>query len=355
MNDQSQMNVLFISADQMRADSIGCYGNQHVRTPNIDRIVERGVRFSNAICQNPTCTPSRVSVMTGLYPRTHGVLSNGISMPNNLPTLPGVLAQSGYRTSICGKAHFRPHEKSMTDRSMCLEYSGVGPYYGFEEFHLNDDVKRGEYWEYIAMHHPEHLAAAMDLDETGTSRTAALKYWKNPIPAELHQTSWIADRAIEYIEHDHDEPFFLWCSFVDPHHPYNAPEPYHSMYDPDEIPLPRMDEESINHFPPFYDMNRSSRTDWSERTWKELIASYYAMITLIDDNIGRLIKALERTGQDKNTLIVFFADHGELLGDRGMLVKGAYHIDSLINVPLVIYDPRVNTKQHVHKSVCAAH
>jgi len=172
MMNAEKMNVLFISADQMRADTVGCYGHPLVRTPHIDGLASRGVRFDNAICQNPTCTPSRVSVMTGLYPRTHGVLSNGISMPTELPTLPGILTEHGYDTCICGKAHFKPHEKGLKDRSMCVEHSGVGSYYGFREYHLNDDVKRGEYWEYIALNHPEHLAAAMDMDENGRSRTA---------------------------------------------------------------------------------------------------------------------------------------------------------------------------------------
>jgi len=334
-------NFIVMIADQMRADCIGCYGNSDVDTPNLDRLAGDGVKFTSAIAQNPTCTPSRASIITGRYPHNHGVLSNGIPLPEVERALPQMLAEAGYRTCACGKVHLRPHERSLEDRTWCLEYEGSGPYYGFQEVHLSDDYKLGEYLDFIEREHPEYLAAARDVDDEGKSRSGSCGCWRADLPPELHQTSWVTDQAIRFIESNREGPFFLWCGFTDPHHPFNPPEPYYSMYSPSETSLPWPGRCDLSKFPPHWQALGKSRSDWDEETWRKHLCLYYGMISLIDHNVGRLLRRLDELGLAEETFVLFCADHGELMGDHGLMFKGPYHLEALIRIPLIWRGPGV--------------
>ena len=320
-------NFLIFCCDQLRADCLGCEGHELAVTPNINSIAEGGVRFSRAYVQNPLCSPSRATMITGRYPRSHGCLCNGTPLPEDEITLPAVLGEAGYATCATGKVHLRPHEVSLEDHTWIQEYEGDGPYYGFQQVHLSDDYKLGGYLRWIDEQHPEWSDEARDIED-GRSRSGSTEAWHSRLPAELHQSSWIADRAIEFIGEADEQPFFLWCSFVDPHHPFSPPAPYSEMYERAAIPVPEMVD--LSAFGPHWAARQQASAGRSSEEWREIIALYLGMISLIDDCVGRVLATLEEQGLAENTVVGFVNDHGELLGDHGLLLKGPFLLESMI-------------------------
>ncbi len=335
-----QPNIVFFMTDQQRADTLGCYGNQVCRTPNIDRIASDGVLFTNHFVQNPVCTPSRSSVFTGRYPSCHGSRINGIPLRDDEITPTQLLADSGYHTCIAGKAHFRPQLYTFDpSKGAHIEYEGPGPYYGFQEFYLSDDNKVGPYLEWIDREYPQYAEAVQGKNAKMIGRTGDC--WTAEYPAEIHQSSWIADRAVDFIRSS-KKPFFLFCSFVDPHHPFNPPEPYASMYD--NLPLPPLvrKEGELEAMPePIQQFAKKENrfTEYGNLEWKAIRRRYYGMVSLIDDAVGRVMEALREEGLRESTLVIFTSDHGELLGDHHLLYKGAFPFDSLIKVPMLWHMP----------------
>ena len=348
-------NILILMADQLKWDAIGCYGNNEVHTPNIDKIALNGCCLDNHYIQSPVCTPSRCSFITGRYPKNNGTRDNGIALKDSEITLAEVLKANGYLTAALGKMHFttqfRPKENEEDDWPEDM--------YGFEVVHTTCDCKKGEYLEWLKKESPsdfeevkmqgerkakEDRASAADKDLSGPPQL-----YKSNVNPKYHQSTWVADRAIELInQSSSDRPFFAFCSWVDPHHPFDPPEPYASMYDPDKLSDPIRKENELDDKPPHFMKHRigkgfsNEKYDYRKltgRQWRELKAAYYGMITLIDENIGRIYEALEKKGILNDTLILFTNDHGELMGDHGLLFKGPFHYDSIIKSPLIISWP----------------
>lgn len=350
-------NVILIMADQLRFDAMGCYGNTQIHTPNIDRLAQGGSVFDNHFIQNPVCSPSRCSILTGRYPKNHGTRDNGIALRDEEITLAQVLREQGYQTAAIGKMHittqFLPKEKEEED--------WPEDRYGFDITHTTCDTKTGEYSDWLRntslgdyeevriqgeRKKMEDRASAADKDVSGPPQV-----YESNINPEYHQSHWIADKTIELINASSPEtPFFALCSFVDPHHPFDPPKPYDAMYEPDKLEPPvRLDDE-LEDKPPHFNRARTGHGFSNEKydyrklslhDWGRVKAAYYGMITLMDDNIGRIIDALEKNGLDKDTMILFTSDHGELLGDHGLLFKGPFHYDCLIKAPMIIKWPRV--------------
>ena len=348
-------NIILIMCDQLRYDALGCYGNTQIHTPNIDRIALNGSCFDNHYVSNPVCSPSRCSVLTGRYPKNHGTRDNGIPLRDEEITFPETLRANGYVTAAIGKMHittqFMPKEDEQDD--------WPEDKYGFDIIHTTCDCKTGEYLNWLKAESlsdyeevklqgerkkKEGGAFAADKDTSGPPQVHSSKI--NP---EFHQSHWIADRTIELIRQSSpDKPFFAFCSFVDPHHPFDPPHPYADMYDPDELAEPLFREGELEDKPPHfrkarlgkgfsnekYDYTRLSRHDWGR-----VKAAYYGMISLIDDNIGRILDAIEEKGIEEDTLVLFTNDHGELLGDHGLLFKGPFHYDSVIKAPMIMKWP----------------
>ena len=343
-------NVLLITADQLRRDALGVCGNRLIRTPRIDGLAEGGIVFDQHFTQHPVCMPSRWTIFTGRYPHSHGVRDNGVIYRDGEATLARVLRDNGWRTGAFGKMHLSPQlETRLRENENWPRDS-----FGFAEMHLTDDSKRGEYLDDLQRRDPavhrlvlrqgEEKVREDLMSASERSFDLAPQLKKNTVPAELHQSSWIADRVIEAIRKKDTKPFFYWCSFVDPHHPFDAPEPYASMYDPSSVPLPVRGENEMEDKPPhFGEMVRglspgNEKYDLrtvTDRGWQALRANYYGMVSLIDHNVGRILDALREAGSFEDTLILFTSDHGELLGDHGLLFKGPFHYDPLIRVPLV--------------------
>ncbi len=364
-------NVLVFICDQLRSDALGCYGNPIIQTPEIDALAESGCRFENAhVCQ-PLCVPQRCSMLTGLHPSVHGSMINGVVLPEHFPVYPEVFRTAGYQTFAAGKLHFGPISRfpegkaykdpeSYSARELLEpgEISRGLPYYGFEQVQAVEGFY-SPYTQSIARNHPEWLDAVNHLgpfDEDGAFQTC-----RSPVSEEQHRTTWTADRTIEFLEtRDKSRPFMAHCSFYDPHHPFDPPEPFDRMYSPEDLPDPLPLMESLPAYvEQFCDQdngeNGKSFATHTSDDWKVQAACYYGMISLIDKNVGRVMQALRDSGELENTVVIFVADHGELLGDRGIGLKGEFHYQSLVNVPFIISYPSLVEAGSVNSGLVMAY
>jgi arylsulfatase A-like enzyme len=327
----SRPNVLLIMADQCRSDALGASGNKVIQTPNLDRIAKGGVRFTNCWVQNPVCMPSRASIFTGRYPRVHRVRRNGVPLSRWEKTLAEVFIEGGYSTGGAGKFHFIPHHRQLPTME-----THPDPFFGFQEFHIGEDGGLGEYGQWIKRFHPEFAGKP-----------------NNQIPVELHNTHWVVAHTIDFIRDRaaRREPFFAFCSFVAPHQPYTPPPPYQSMYKESDVPAPLMRKGELDDKPPFFKAMSKRYWNFSERVQYNR-AQYYGAVSFIDDSIGRILNTLDELGIRENTLVVFTADHGDLLGDHGLWFKGPFHYRACTNVPLIFNWPgRVQSGKVVDRIV----
>ena len=337
-----QPNVLWICTDQQRADSLGCYGNSFVRTPNIDGLAEKGVLFESAFAQSPVCTPSRSSFLSGRYPRTTRCRQNGQSIPDSEVLVTRLLADAGYSCGLSGKLHLsccNPKHCKNTERRIND---------GYHIFNWSHDAH--DFWPTNEYFHW--------LKEKGvkfeTKPLPDCSFVLDGMPAEHHQTTWCAERAIRFIEGcaSHDKPWLFSLNIFDPHAPFDPPREYLERYLKilDEIPLPNyrdgeLDSKSeLQRLEHQYSLNSGSIGKYTvpamtERDHRLIRAAYWAMANLIDVQVGRLMEALQKTGQLENTIVIFMSDHGELLGDHGMYYKGPIFYDPSVRVPLIISRP----------------
>jgi arylsulfatase len=317
-------NVLWICTDQQRWDTIHALGNDFINTPNIDRLVAEGVACENAFCQAPICTPSRASLLTGMYASSIRACTNGNHhWAEAVPLVTKLLADAGYACGLSGKLHLAGCHGRVEPRPTDDGYSV------FHWSHSHRDI-----W-------PTGHAYADWVREKGSvlGRTYAEK---GSMPPELHQTTFCAQKAVEFIETDWDQPWLMSVNIFDPHPPFDPPEEFRRRYDPDRVPGPRYRESDLGAQRRLADVDfQSSPRDPESFQAREKIAAYYAMIALIDDNVGRMLEALERTGQRENTLVIFTSDHGEMLGDHGLLAKGCRFYEGLVHIPLIFSWPGV--------------
>ncbi len=352
-----EINLLFIITDQQRADHLSCMGNPILKTPNIDSIAKDGVKFTKYFCATPICMPNRASFFTGVYPSVHGTRSNGINLDPEIPTISDILRNHGYHTISVGKMHFNfysfPYKKK--DESLeVIPYWLSGklkspfptPYYGFEEVILTSghgDVMGGHYIEWLEEQQYEKL------DFLKNRLTAIFdSYYETVVPEDLYPTTFITDQTIEFLERHSegkqgDKPFFLHCSYNDPHHPVCPPGKYKDMYKPEDIELPSNFKDGENLLKHEFLGQQINDVRFShllpqkvdEEAAKTFTALTYGSIAMIDDGVGKILKAIEKTGIADNTMVIFTSDHGDLCGDHGLILKGPAHYRSVINMPLI--------------------
>ena len=354
-------NFLCILTDQQRADHLGCMGNGVLRTPNIDRIGHEGVIFDRAYVNNPLCMPSRATLFTGLTARGHGVRTNGIDLDPRIPTMTQALASAGYRTHGVGKVHLRgagipwgANKESLRvedhpESHWAWKEAGLEslplPYFGLQtvDFVGGHGQFYGDYLNWLRKEHPD--AAAEQSWEP--SSEGAVDCARATIPEELHVTTWIADRTIAFLEDQAsaERPFFLWCSIPDPHHPYWPPGKYADLYRAEDVAPPLGSPEDLDAMPPHYREAyeaprarlsglRDPAKDFMPGI-RSIIAHTYGAIALIDRNVGRILDALDRLGLSENTAVTFFSDHGDLMGDHGLVRKGPFAYEGLVRVPML--------------------
>lgn len=352
-------NVIVFCTDQQRADTLGCMGNPLARTPHLDQLAHRGVLYRQHYAVSPVCAPSRCAFITGRYHRATGVIDNGIHLPAHELTLPEVLRRSGYRTAALGTLHFQTVKSYPGDVSFesCTRWDAGelngwhGPYYGFEyvAFALgHGEAASGAYGLWRRQNFPDLKLGPQHAQ--GTTSFPQFACWKSNLPLAAHSSTWMADRAIELLDAMADEPFFLFVSFPNPHHPFTPPAPYHSLFDQvvfpephalpgenDRKPKPYRDAMIGDPFPT--DGGARYHPDLAGAAYQQVVAHYYGMITLVDHSIGRILTRLDERGLSQSTIVVFTSDHGEFLGDHFFLNKGPLPCRSLLHIPLIIADP----------------
>ena len=297
-------NLLIITPDQLRSDYLGCYGHSSIGTSHIDRLASEGVRLNNCYCQSPLCAPSRVSFATSTYVGEHGCRNYWSTIDPQVPNLVTSLKNSGYTTAMFGKNHLFTYEKldEVWDKhhEVCLGNYDEHPGYkrAFSSFELE----------------PEH---------------------------EYNITGLLTDKAIEFMEAS-EGPFFTWVNYQDPHPAFTCPAPYKDLFDPDTVKLP----ESFHHYDKDKQPQRnevwrkhSLMNECTEEDMRKATATYMGQIRYVDDCVGKLTQFLEDKGLAENTVVLFFSDHGELLGDFGMTHKLPVFYDCLTKIPVIIRHP----------------
>lgn len=395
MSDQRR-NILFISSDQQHWQALG-FLNPEIKTPNLDRLARQGMTFPRAYTVNPTCTPTRASWITGLYPSQHGAYSLGTRLMDNVPTLGEHFQRHEYRTALIGKAHFEPLLATaeypslesypvMHDLDFWRQFHG--PYYGFEHVELarnhTDEAHIGQHYalwleskgctnwrDYFL---PTYDGLPPDPPDFPVSSRNPLPRGDNRwnIPEEYHYNAWIAERCNALLEEyrQRNENFFLWASFLDPHPRYMSPDPFCDMYDPSKVTVPEMVPGEFDDKPPFFKKSQEEKPDFSDYdepggnhmhgsvshiSPREIkarnIASMYAMVTMLDKYVGRILDQLDRLGLTDNTLVCFTSDHGDFLGQHGLTAKAIHHYEDLLRVPLIVRLPGVIPQNHVSKTL----
>jgi len=364
-------NILLITSDQQHWDTIGAF-NKELRTPNLDRLVREGTTFTRAYCPNPTCTPTRASIITGSYPSQHGAWTLGTKLLEDKHTVGEDFQTAGYRTALIGKAHFQ--QLQGTEQYPSLESY---PYLKDLDFwkQFNEPFYGFEHIELLRNHTNEFLVGqhyALWMEEKGCDNwrdyftppvgnmDPSVQYrW--PIPEEYHYNTWIAERTNAKLEQykENDESFFLWASFPDPHPPYLVPEPWNSMYDPDRLTIPSVTPGEHDKNPPHFGMTQLENPDFSawresgmsihgyhshiglsEQDRKQLVATYYGMVSMMDEYIGRILDKLDALGLAEDTIVVFSTDHGHFFGQHGLQAKGGFHYEDLIKLPFIVRYPK---------------
>ena len=397
-------NFVFIITDQQRADHLGCYGNSIVKTPNIDSIAEKGRRFEKFYVANPICMPNRASIMTGRMSSLHGAVHNGIPLSLDHTTFVELLRDANYRTGLIGKSHlqsftglpatkrFEPEEglqtpsKNLRDAYKANRHSKDydlelipqwdrplaermdGHFYGFDHVEIaadHADQASGDYLLWAREQDPNFDKLVGPQNALPDNRINAPQAWRTAVPEELYPTTWIADRTQAYLKErsEDDQPFFLQVSFPDPHHPFTPPGHYWDMYDPADIPLP--ESFGKGRLPPIKAMkeamekNQDPRDNQNpfavtEEEARALIALTYGSITMIDDAIGRILAQLKSLGLDENTVVIFNSDHGDFMGDHGLMLKLLLHYQGLIRIPFIWHDPAVQDGPNVDHSLASS-
>ncbi|WP_062104524.1 sulfatase family protein [Bacillus niameyensis] len=363
-------NILLITSDQQHWDTIGAF-NKEISTPNLDRLVKEGTTFNRAYCPNPTCTPSRASIITGMYPSQHGAYSIGTKLSEEKTTIGELLQKNDYKTALVGKAHFQP--LASTEEYPSLEAYPLlqdlefwkhfdEEFYGFQDV----DLARNHTNE---AHVGQHYALWLEengcdnwrdyyLPPTGTMDRSEKYNWK--IPEKYHYNTWIAERTnarmTEYSEKD--EPFFVWASFFDPHPPYLVPEPWDTMYDPEKLTLPTLVPGEHAKNPPHFQLSQEKNPDFSsymetnignigfhshahvtEEEARKNMAVYYGMISMMDKYIGKILDRLDELGIADETIVVFTTDHGHFFGQHGLHDKGGFHYEDVLKLPFLVRYP----------------
>jgi arylsulfatase A-like enzyme len=335
--------VLLIQTDQQRYDTLGVTGNRYVKTPNLDALASRGTLFRHGYIQNPVCIPSRACIQTGRYTHQHGVeyMENVIATSPGLPpwetTFMERLQQAGYTTAAFGKMHMLP-PKGLDEMRLTM---GKGARWTVSAGSPLGPSQLGPvYAEWLEQKRPgayEEIYAQRRQPEYREQANAVV----NVLAADEYVDYWIGENTWQYLDRERAgdaQPFFAWCSFCGPHGPWDPPEPYASMYPIDDMPVPellRARQQNVAG-----EEGRKGRFDREdgERLIRKITAYYWAMMTFIDDMVGRIMEVMTRRGLWENTLVLYTTDHGEMLGDFGRTGKGNF-TEQVIRAPYFLVPP----------------
>jgi len=335
----SKPNFLFIMADQLRHDYLGCAGTDWIHTPNIDRLAARGVRFTQACANAPVCAPARISLATGVAPHRSGRLTNSDFLPRRQPTYYQQLRDHGYVVGCVGKVDLAKPDHfngSRGDRPVMFTYGFTHPVEIEGKLHAGTSPEPlGPYGTYLASK-GKYQAFYEDYRRRASNKKTAMSD-TSILDAEDFADSFIGRRSCEWLEANTSEfPWHLFVSFVGPHDPYDPPAEYsarcRNRQVPDPLGVGRISDKPCWH--------ADRRKGFTAEQITQARRQYIAAMELIDDQIGQIIETLERTGQAENTCIVFASDHGDMLGDHDMSHKTIF-FESALRVPLIACGPGI--------------
>ena len=348
--NKNKPNILLIMTDQQRWDAMSCSGNW-VRTPNMDRIASEGVQFTNCVTNSPVCIAARVSLATGLYPHNTGIWKNETYlMPPDTPTWMQAVRDTGYRTSVFGKTHLHPHSNGSDLRKR--EY--LLHAYGLDDV---DEIPGPRASRRVL----SHMTALWQQKGVWAAYRADVEERLNNKPYVVRPTIlglendadvYVGQQAKKYLtNYNRVEPWFCWVSFGGPHEPWDAPEPYASMYDPRSMPNPAPRPPAAGNRPRG-DLDTRMNTNrfnpkFVDGEVAKLRADYAGNITMIDDQIGEILETIQARGELDKTVIVLCSDHGEMNGDYGMIYKknflnGSVRIPFLVRIPDTLNNGVIN-------------
>ncbi len=305
-------NVICIIGDDHSANVVGCYGNNIIRTPNLDRLAGQGVKFTNAFSQAPLCSASRQSILTGKYPHATGVTLLRTSFPDEHVTIAEHLKQFGYSTGLIGKSHFNNNLAHGFDYRI-----GSAEYYKHLEQNppkqVPGDIKTRPKWRPFRVHARIWLNSEMLPEDKFDQDT---------------ETTFLTEKAIGFLQENVDNPFCLWIGYHEPHSPFNFPVEYLDKYKPKDMPLPEGSPEDDRWIPLVF-------KDLTDDEKRGIIASYYTSVEYLDSKVGQILDELDKLGLDKNTLVIYIGDQGYLLGDHKRFEKHTMW-DPAIRAPLIM-------------------
>lgn len=350
------MNVLFIMADQLRWDHLGCSGHPYLRTPNLDALARRGVRFANAFANSGVCGPSRMSFYTGRYPVSHGATWNRVPLSIGEITLGEYLKGGGLTLALAGKTHVMPDTQGLarlaidgqTELGTFLERGGFVEIDRYDGHHAPGD--ESGYPAFLRAHGytgddpwTEYVIAGIDASgEVHSGWHMRNVHLPARVKEEHSETAYMTDEAIRFLREQGERPWVLHLSYVKPHWPYMAPAPYHAMYTADQcLPVVRSAAELQDAHPVVaaYRQQEECVSFQRDDCIRTVRPAYQGLITQLDDHLGRLFDTMERQGLMKNTLVVFTADHGDFLGDHWLGEKELFY-DTVQKIPFIVMDPR---------------
>jgi len=323
----SRPNILVLFTDMQRADTISALGNPVIRTPSLDRLVREGTAYTNCFTPSPVCIPARCCLHYGLYPQKTGLYTNGTMMDDNGASYPSLLGAAGYRTQAIGKCHFTPDRLALRGfHSRLTQEENVS------------DPQSDDYCRFLAENGYDYIEAQ------GTRGEMYYIPQVSHLPSAVHPTQWVGDRTLEFLDDacSGDQPWMLFASFIHPHPPLAPPKPWHKLYRAPLMPFPLVppDSPSLHTWINRYQNRYKYRDQGMDANLLRLIkAYYYAAISFVDYQIGRILDFLAAHGQLDDTLLFFTSDHGEYLGDYHCFGKRSMH-DAAARVPLLVRYPR---------------
>ncbi len=328
-------NILWVCTDQQRFDTIQGLSNSLIRTPNIQRFMSDSVTFTNTFVQTPICSPSRGSFLTGRYPHSTGLRANGEYIRASELLVPRILTENTYTCGLAGKLHLSPCSGGRIETNERIDD-------GYKLFEWSHDISNG--W-------PGHNAWREWLKQNNVNLPPYPKnhVWGMPIDPKYTQTAWCADVAMRFMREQNGKgPWMMSVNIFQPHHPFFPSEEYLHRYDPAKMPDPAYKPGELDNKTPFQQIDHKaayggtalSFTKTSPEEHRAFTAAYYAMIEQVDTEMGHMLQTLDETGQADNTIVIFMSDHGEMLGDHGLYLKGPFFYDCLTRVPLIIRWPK---------------
>ncbi len=315
-------NVVVVISDDHSYKTLGCYGNRHIRTQNMDRLAAEGMQFTNAYAQAALCSASRQSILSGKYPHATGVTLLFTPFPDHgNTTIAEVLQSEGYNTALIGKTHFN-------NFIWWDLYEDGFPDYGFDTL-----IGKQQYQQWRKENPMPELPADVQTRSSGSPFNKNTEYLPAPVHDSFALGTFYAREAVNFIENNREEPFFLWLAFNEPHAPFDFPVEYANAYDPGSLPLGKAGPEDPRWVP-------ESFRDLTEKERRGIVASYYTSVEYMDKNLGIVLEALDRNDLTENTLVLYCTDQGYLLNEHGRFEKHTFWEES-IKSPLIFRGPGI--------------